>query len=48
MVFKRRYKNKIRRFTDDVLSKELRLSIREMAKNVSREITKKVIAAAKR
>lgn len=45
---KQKLKRRIRRFTDDVLSKELRSSIHEMAKNLTREMARKVAAGSKR
>lgn len=44
----RQRKNKIRRFTDDVLSKELKASIKEMARSISQEVARKVILAQKK
>lgn len=48
MPIKKRFKRSIRRFTDDVLPKELRNSIRETAKKTNKEITKKVFASGRR
>ncbi|MBA2405648.1 MAG: hypothetical protein H0V66_12800 [Bdellovibrionales bacterium] len=45
MIGKSKVKKNIRRFIDDVLSSQLRLSIHEMARSLTREITNKVIAA---
>ena len=48
MAPKRKFKGKrIHRFTDDVLSKELRASILAMAKKTSDEVNKKVLEAKK-
>lgn len=41
-------KKNIRRFTEDVLSKEMKASIREMAKNIAQEVTRKMISAQKK
>jgi hypothetical protein len=48
MPTKRRLKRSIRRFTDDVLPRELRNSIRETAKRTNKEITSKVFASSRR
>lgn len=40
----RKSQKKIRRFTDDVLPKELKNSIRRMAKDVTQEVVRKVLA----
>lgn len=43
-----RKKRSIRRFTEDVLSKEMKASIREMAKNIAQEVTRKMVSAQKK
>lgn len=48
MGTRRKFKGKrIRRFTDDVLSKELRASIFAMVKKTNDEVNKKVLEAKK-
>lgn len=39
---------KIRRFTEDVLSKEIKASIQEMAKTITQDISRKTLAATRR
>jgi len=48
MPIKKRFKRSIRRFTDDILPKELSLSIRETAKKTNKEISRKVFASGRR
>lgn len=48
MIRAMKKKKNIRRFTEDVLSKELRASIREMATSVSQEVARKVMQGQKK
>jgi hypothetical protein len=48
MPIKKRFKRSIRRFTDDVLPKELCNSIRKTAKKTNKEITRRVFASGRR